>query len=84
MGVMRPFSPSTPDAALPAVIRLDDYPQLRQIAWHAPGLDTVSPETALGLYERNWRHVDTDLMEATERQLLDALIRVVGKGHLLV
>lgn len=84
MGVMRPFVPSTPDAALPAVIRLGDYPQLRQLAWHAPGADTISPEIALGLYERNWRHVDTATMEAAERQLLDALVRIVGKGHLLV
>lgn len=84
MGLMRPFVPSTPGAALPAVIRLDDYPQLRQMAWHVPGADTVSPEVALGLYERNWRHVDIDRMDAAERQLLDALIRIVGKGHLLV
>src|SRR5678815_5020813 len=45
-------------SALPSRIRLGDYPQLKQLAWQLPGVHELSPREALGVYERNWRHVD--------------------------
>jgi transcriptional regulator with XRE-family HTH domain len=68
----------------PARIRLADYPQLKKLAWQLHGVATLKPEDALGLYERNWRHVDTAALEPAERALVDALARHLGGGRLLV
>ena len=68
----------------PARIRLADYPQLKRLAWQLHGVATLSPEDALGLYERNWRHVDTAALDAAERGLVNALVQHLGGGRLLV
>ncbi|RZI90873.1 MAG: XRE family transcriptional regulator [Variovorax sp.] len=65
-------------------IRLADYPQLRQLAWHLPGVAELTPQEALGLYERNWRHVDQAAVSAHERALIDQLVATLGRGQLLV
>lgn len=70
--------------AVPSSIRVADYPQLKRLAWHAPGVSEFTPAEALSLYERNWRHLDTTGMQANERELLSALVKEQGKGHLLV
>ena len=67
-----------------ARIRLADYPQLKKLAWQLHGVTTLTPEDALGLYERNWRHVDTAALDAAERALVNALARHLGGGRLLV
>lgn len=41
-------------------IRLVDYPQLKRLAWQLPGVEQLTPQEALSLYERNWRHVDRE------------------------
>lgn len=71
-------------SALPACVRLDDYPALRQLAWQLPGVTELSPEQALDLYERNWRHLDRDSLTAHERRLIQALVDELGGGRLLV
>ncbi|HMC15600.1 MAG TPA: helix-turn-helix transcriptional regulator [Albitalea sp.] len=72
-------------AARPTRIRIDDYPQLRQIAWHlAPGSREIAPEEAFALYERNWRHVEPQAMGSAERALVKRLTASIGKGVLLV
>jgi len=48
------------------------------------GVSTVTPEDALGLYERNWRHVDTAALDPAERALVNALAQHLGGGRLLV
>ncbi len=73
-----------PAPDLPATIRLDDYPQLRKLAWQRDGASVVTPREALDLYEREWRHVDRAHMDATERALLQALVDRLGGGRLLV
>lgn len=73
-----------PPPALPERIRLGDYPQLRRLAWHAPGVAELTPDEALSLYERNWRHLDREHMTPRERDLLEALTRERGGGRLLV
>ncbi|WP_217696151.1 hypothetical protein [Insolitispirillum peregrinum] len=40
-------------------------------------------ETALALYERNWRFVDLDEMRPHERTLLEHLVAIYGNGHFL-
>ena len=68
----------------PARIRLAEYPQLKKLAWQLHGVATLKPEEALGLYERNWRHVDTDALDPAERALINALAQHLGGGRLLV
>jgi len=72
-------TPRSPDDHLPLQIALADYPQLRQLAWQVGDRQQVlTPREALGLYERNWRHMQHDALEPRERALLDALRRVLG------
>jgi transcriptional regulator with XRE-family HTH domain len=71
--------------SIPDQIRLADYPQLRELAWHIQDADAyLTPSEALELYERNWRHADPERMEAHERALVDALAKMLGGGRLLV
>jgi len=63
-------------------ISIDAFEQLRWITWYMSG-ETVSPKEALEIYERNWRHVEQDLLQPHERALIDRLVRTVGKGILL-
>lgn len=69
---------------LPARIRLADYPQLRRLAWQMPATTELTPEAALDLYERNWRHVDRAAMTPQERELVEQLAETLGGGRLLV
>lgn len=69
---------------VPTRIRLADYPQLKRLAWHAPGLTELTPAEALSLYERHWRHLDRDALDPKERALLEALVQQEGGGRLLV
>jgi transcriptional regulator with XRE-family HTH domain len=69
---------------LPPTIRLADYPQLKSLAWQLSGVAELTPEEALGLYERNWRHVDMSVMDLRERTLVNALAKALAGGRLLV
>ena len=71
-------------APFPPRIRLADYPQLKKLAWQLHGVTTLTPQDALGLYERNWRHVDTAALDPAERALVNALAQHLGGGRLLV
>jgi transcriptional regulator with XRE-family HTH domain len=81
-----PAAPEAPAStrALPDRIVIADYPQLRRLAWSIPGAVDVSPQEALDLYERGWRHIAPDTMEPREHDLFTALVRVLAGGHLLV
>lgn len=63
---------------LPARITLADYPQLKQLAWQVQGVDELTPREALGIYERNWRHLDEAALLPRERSLIDALRLALG------
>ena len=75
------FTPKTREAKecdqrkgwIPARIRLGDYPQLELLAWQMHGTKDLSPSEALGVYERNWRHLDFDNMQPREQDLIEAL-----------
>lgn len=71
-------------SAVPAAVRLDDYPALKQLAWQLPGVTELSPAQALDLYERNWRHLDREDLAPRERRLIQALVDELGGGRLLV
>lgn len=66
------------------MVRINDYPQLRFIAWNRPGDQTISEEDAFALYERNWRFVDRKALDDRERDLIEKLTNDVGHGHLHV
>lgn len=69
---------------LPEKIRFADYPQLKRLGWQLKGTTEVSPQEALNIYERNWRHVDVNKMDARERELIQGLLSALGRGMLLV
>lgn len=77
--------PTSHEGHLPLQILLADYPQLRQLAWQVGDRQPVlTPREALGLYERNWRHMQHSALEPREQALLDALRRVFGAEFLNV
>ena len=67
---------------IPTEIKLADYPQLKQLAWHIRGLDTLTPTEAFGIYDRNWRHLDKETLENKEKSLIEALMRAGNAGEL--
>ena len=79
-GAAVPTEPGEGLQEVPASIGLTEFPQLRRIAWHVRGLEALTPAEALGLYERNGRHLDLQAMEPREQGLLEALRRTLGAG----
>lgn len=69
---------------IPERIRLDQYPELKKLAWQLQGVEELSPEDALDLYERNWRHVDRASLSLVEIALIKSLSQSLGGGRLLV
>lgn len=86
LGIITPSQAASNEAAndrkgwLPARVPIADYPQLKQLAWQVHGTDELTPAEALGIYERNWRHLDLAAMEPGERDLVDALRLALGQG----
>lgn len=73
-----PSDDSPLEGWIPARIRLENYPQLKQLAWQVHGVDSLTPDEALGIYHRNWRHVDTKTLLPKEKALIDALRLAFG------
>ena len=65
---------------IPVRVRLQNYPQLKALAWQVHGTDTLSPAEAWGIYERNARHLDMANMSPAELALLQALRTGLGGG----
>ena len=65
---------------IPVRVRLQNYPQLKALAWQVHGTDTLSPAEAWGIYDRNARHLDMAAMSPTELALLQALRTGLGGG----
>jgi transcriptional regulator with XRE-family HTH domain len=84
-GVIPPVTPAdqVADQArrgwLPARVHLADYPALKQLAWQVQATDELTPREALGIYERNWRHLDLSALTAQEQDLIDTLRQVFGE-----
>lgn len=84
LGLVGTPAPAAAPAGLPAVVRIDLYPELKKLAWALPGLEEIEPREALELYERNWRHVDVAALSNGEAALIRALSAAFGSGRLLV
>lgn len=69
---------------LPQKIRIANYKQLKRLAWQLKGTQELTPEEALDLYERNWRHVDVKALDSKERNLIKTLLAAFGRGRMLV
>jgi hypothetical protein len=65
------------------VVRIADFPQLRDLAWNRAD-EFITAREAFQLYERNWRFVEPERLEPHERALLDRLKDQFGRGVLLV
>lgn len=60
---------------------IDDFPQLRWIAWSIPHEQTISESNAFSLYRENWRFVDEGTMTDSERALVERLRMKFGHGE---
>ncbi len=63
---------------IPARVRISAYPKLKELAWQIQGAEELTPREALGIYERNWRHLDPAALSKEERDLVDALRQGFG------
>lgn len=62
-----------------SVIRIQDYPQLADLAWNRRD-EFVLAREAFQLYERNWRFVDANALVPEERRLIERLKAEFGAG----
>jgi transcriptional regulator with XRE-family HTH domain len=69
---------------LPKKIQIEKYKQLKRIAWQLKGSQELTPQEALDLYERNWRHIEFKKMDSMEKKFLEMLLAAVGREKLLV
>ena len=77
-GLPKPAAEAHRPGWLPARIRIADYPWLKQLAWQIHGPQELTPREALGIYERNWRHLDPSALSADERDLVESLRLALG------
>lgn len=63
---------------IPARVRIVDYPKLKELAWQVHGTPELTPREALGIYERNWRHLDPATLSKDESDLVEALRQGLG------
>ncbi len=64
------------------VVRLGDYPQLRDLAWNRVD-DFIRGKEAFQLYERNWRLLDLALLDGRERELIARLKAEFGNDDII-
>ena len=60
-------------------IAIAHYPQLALLCWNRRGR-FISAREAWDIFERNWRFIERDQMEAPERELIRALASRFGGG----
>ncbi|MBF0107168.1 MAG: helix-turn-helix domain-containing protein [Deltaproteobacteria bacterium] len=61
------------DLVVPAQIRLQDYPELKLLAWHAKGAEHLKPGEVFEIYDRNMRHLNAANLSQKEKNLIKAL-----------
>lgn len=73
------FPKQLDDALDQLVVRLADYPQLRDLAWNRKD-EYIPAKEAFQLYERNWRFVEPERLDPQEQALIDRLKAGFGRG----
>lgn len=66
------------------IVRVADYPGLRQLAWQVDARTEISETDALNLYEREWRHLDHERLTDREKLFIHHLADTYSHGELLV
>ena len=66
-----------------AIVETRKFPNLNLLCWNR-ATPFLTERDAFGLYERNWRFVDTETMPEDERALLRRLAEKYGRGVLNV
>jgi hypothetical protein len=61
------------------LVRVADYPQLRDLAWNRSD-QLIPAREAFALYERNWRFVEANRLDEAERALIERLKAQFGSG----
>ena len=79
MGLQAHTGTQTQPAAAPD--RAGWIPARVALAWQVHGTDTLTPAEALGIYERNARHLDMQAMSDDEQALLAALRMALSPGE---
>lgn len=69
---------------LPSKIKIEDFKQLKKLAWQFKKNQTLAPQEVLDLYERNWRHIDIKSLDAKEKELIQNLLAAFNRERLLV
>lgn len=69
---------------IPSKIGIANYKQLKKLAWQLKDSTKLTPKEALNLYERNWRHLDTQALDQEERKLIEMLLKKFKRKRLLV
>jgi hypothetical protein len=62
------------------VVRVTDYPMLRDLLWTGRRRELLQAREAFNLYERNWRFVNPAELTTDERALIERLRRRYGDG----
>lgn len=65
-------------------VRVNEYPQLKELCWNRPANALLEGADALAIYERNWRFVAPEELTAQEQEMLDNLVARYGNGILNV
>lgn len=60
-------------------IRISDFPQLEKLAWQLKDTTELTPQEALDLYERNWRHIDPRSLSLEELILIRSIFAIAGR-----
>lgn len=60
-------------------INRTDYNELDLILWDIH-TKFVKPEVAFQLYEKRWKYVDVKLLSNNEKNLIEQLTNIYGKG----
>jgi hypothetical protein len=64
------------------VVRVDDYPMLRDLLWTGRRRQFLPAREAFDIYERNWRFVNPAELAEAEKALIERLRRRFGGGLL--
>ena len=73
------FLPALNAALDRLLVRIADFPQLRDLAWNRSD-ELIGAKEAFALYERNWRFIDAAQLDTKERDLLERLKLEFGNG----
>lgn len=82
MNAPKPDRAKQAEAALELIIPAD-YPELQLLAWNRDPSKPITGADAFGIYEAQWRHVDTARLQPHEQKLIQALTEKYGNGHFL-